>query len=115
MNAPIKPPSPEITRHRYRAVWVSDMHLGTRDSQAEQFLSMMRHVRADYLCVIGDLIDMWQLRRRWYWPPTFNTVIQKLLRAARAPSRSRLVIGHFSPRFRVRPICHAPGYGGARR
>jgi UDP-2,3-diacylglucosamine pyrophosphatase LpxH len=36
---------------------------------------------------VGDIIDGWQLRRKWYWPQSHNDVVQKLLRRARKGCR----------------------------
>lgn len=67
----------------FRTIWVSDLHLGSRPSQAERFLDLLRGTESDYLYLVGDIVDGWALRRRWYWPQTHNDVIQKLLRKAR--------------------------------
>ncbi len=69
--------------HRYRSVWISDLHLGTPGCQAAALLDFMKHVESDHLFLVGDIIDGWQLRRTWYWPQAHNDVIQKLLRKAR--------------------------------
>ncbi len=70
-------------RKRYRTVFVSDIHLGTPGCQAEQLLDFLKHYPSDYLYLVGDIIDGWQLRRRWYWPQAHNDVVQKMLRRAR--------------------------------
>src|SRR5258706_3985576 len=68
---------------RYRTGWISDVHLGTRGSQAERLLQFLREYEFETLYVVGDLIDVWSLRRGIYWPQEHNDVIQKLMRAAR--------------------------------
>lgn len=68
---------------RVRAAWVSDLHLGTRASNAEAFLDFLRNYEIETLYIVGDLIDVWQLRRGIYWPQEHNDVVQKILRAAR--------------------------------
>jgi UDP-2,3-diacylglucosamine pyrophosphatase LpxH len=68
---------------RFRAVWLSDIHLGTRGCKADILLDFLRHMETDYLYLVGDIVDGWQLRKRWYWPQEHNDVIQKLLRQAR--------------------------------
>ena len=75
-------PEPESTK-RVRAAWISDVHLGTRTSNAEALLRFLRDYECEKLYVVGDLIDIWQLRRGRYWPQTHNDVIQKILRKAR--------------------------------
>jgi UDP-2,3-diacylglucosamine pyrophosphatase LpxH len=59
------------------------LHLGTRGCQAHLILDMLRHVEADTIYLVGDIIDGWRLRSGWYWPQTHNDVVQKLLRKAR--------------------------------
>src|SRR5258708_27392957 len=68
---------------RVRAAWISDVHLGTRTSNAEALLQFLRDYESEKLYVVGDLIDIWQLRRGRYWPQQHNDVIQKILRKAR--------------------------------
>ena len=67
----------------YRTGWISDVHLGTRGSQAEALLHFLKPHEFETLYVVGDLIDVWALRRGIYWPQSHNDVIQKLLRAGR--------------------------------
>jgi UDP-2,3-diacylglucosamine pyrophosphatase LpxH len=68
---------------RFRAIWISDTHLGTPGCQAARLLDFLRRTESDYLYLVGDIIDGWQLRRRWYWQQSHNDVIQKILRKAR--------------------------------
>jgi UDP-2,3-diacylglucosamine pyrophosphatase LpxH len=68
---------------RFRAIWISDTHLGTPGCQATRLLDFLRCTESDYLYLVGDIIDGWQLRRRWYWQQSHNDVIQKILRKAR--------------------------------
>lgn len=79
---------------RYRTGWISDVHLGTRGSQAEALLEFLRTHEFDTLYVVGDLIDVWALRRGIYWPQAHNDVIQKLLRAGRKGSNIFYIPGN---------------------
>jgi len=67
----------------YRAIFISDLHLGTPGCQAQALLDFMKANSSEYLYLVGDIVDGWQLRRRWYWPSLHNDVVQKLLRRAR--------------------------------
>ena len=67
----------------YRAVFISDIHLGTAGCQAQALLDFLKSHESDYLYLIGDIVDGWQLRRNWYWPQAHNDVVQKLLRRVR--------------------------------
>lgn len=68
---------------RYRAIFISDIHLGTAGCQANALLDFLKVNSSDHLYLVGDIVDGWQLRRRWYWPQSHNDVVQKLLRRAR--------------------------------
>ena len=87
---------------RFRAIWISDTHLGTTGCQAARLLEFLRRTESDYLYLVGDIIDGWQLRRRWYWHQSHNDVVQKILRKARKgteviyiPGNHDEAAGHF--------------------
>ncbi len=79
---------------RYRTGWISDVHLGTRGSHAETLLQFLRRHEFETLYVVGDLVDVWSLRRGIYWPQAHNDVIQKLLRAGRKGTRVIYIPGN---------------------
>jgi UDP-2,3-diacylglucosamine pyrophosphatase LpxH len=79
---------------RYRAVFISDLHLGTPGCQAAALLDFLKHHSSDSLYLVGDIVDGWQLRRRWFWPQLHNDVIQKLLRRARKGCRIVFIPGN---------------------
>ncbi len=76
-------PGELVAPKRYRAGWISDAHLGTRGCNATALLDFLRENDFETLYVVGDLIDIWALRRGIYWPQQHNDVIQKILRKAR--------------------------------
>src|SRR5277367_4962014 len=78
----------------FRSIWISDVHLGTRGCQAERLLDFLRHTESDYLYLVGDIVDGWQLRKRWYWPQKHNDVIQKILRRARKGTQVFFIPGN---------------------
>ena len=63
----------------YRTVWISDAHLGSRSAQAAPLSRFIKHLRCERLYLVGDIVDMWRLRSRWYWPGEHNNVIRRLL------------------------------------
>jgi UDP-2,3-diacylglucosamine pyrophosphatase LpxH len=68
---------------RHRAIWISDVHLGTRACRADLLLDFLRHNDADVIYLVGDIVDGWEMAKSWYWPQSHNDVIQKILRKAR--------------------------------
>ena len=83
-----------IPTFRYRTVFVSDVHLGTRGCQAELLLDFIRHMECETLYLVGDIIDGWRLKSGWYWPQAHNDVVQKVLRLARKGVRVVYVPGN---------------------
>ncbi len=79
---------------RYRTGWISDAHLGTRGSNPAALLEFLRENDFDTLYVVGDLIDIWSMRRSRYWPQQHNDVIQKILRKARKGTRIIYIPGN---------------------
>ena len=86
-------PAPEGIHH-YRAIFLSDIHLGTPGCKAGHLLDFLRHNESDELYLVGDIIDGWALRSRFYWPQTHNDVIQKILRKARKGTRVQFIPGN---------------------
>ena len=87
-------PGESATTKHYRAIFISDLHLGTPGCQAEALLEFLKTHSCDTLYLVGDIIDGWQLRRKWYWPQAHNDVVQKLLRKARKGCRVIYVPGN---------------------
>jgi len=89
---------PSDSRHaaprRVRSAWISDVHLGTRGANAAALLEFLRDYEFETLYVVGDLIDIWQLRRGIYWPQQHNDVIQKILRKSRKGTRVVYIPGN---------------------
>ncbi len=67
---------------RLRTLWLSDMHLGTVGCKADFLLDFLRHHEAETIYLVGDIIDGWQLRKRWIWDPEQHRVLMHLIDAA---------------------------------
>lgn len=89
LEPPVRMKSVSVVRapRCYRTAWISDLHLGTRTANAAALLEFLRENEFETLYIVGDLIDVWQLRRGFYWPQEHNDVIQKILRKARKGCR----------------------------
>lgn len=85
---------------RVRAIFLSDIHLGTRGCQAERLLDFLRDHEAEYLFMVGDIVDFWAMSRGIYWPAAQNTVVQKLLRRARHGEKIFLIPGNHDEALR---------------
>jgi len=78
----------------YRSVFISDVHLGTKMSQADQLLEFLKTFECDDLYLVGDIIDGWAMSKNFYWPQAHNDVIQKLMRRARKNTKVTYLPGN---------------------
>ena len=78
----------------YRTICISDVHLGTRASQANALLDLLKHTESDHLYLVGDIVDGWALSSRFMWTQEHNDAIQKLLRKARKGTKITYLPGN---------------------
>lgn len=70
----------------FRSIFISDFHLGTKTCRAHDLLDFLKNHDAQFIYLVGDIVDGWQLKKSWFWSQHHNDVIQKLLRKARKGS-----------------------------
>jgi UDP-2,3-diacylglucosamine pyrophosphatase LpxH len=78
----------------YRTIFISDVHLGTYGCQAEKLLDFLDRSDSEFLFLVGDIVDGWRLKQRWYWPQAHNDVIQKIFAKARAGTKVVFIPGN---------------------
>lgn len=79
---------------KVKSIFVSDIHLGTRFSQAERFREFLKDYESENLFLVGDIIDGWSIKRKFVWPQTHSDVIQKILRKARKDTNVYFITGN---------------------
>lgn len=85
---------------RWRTVFLSDIHLGTRACQADRLLDFLRENPCEQLYLVGDIVDFWAMSRGVHWSSAQNTVVQKILRAARHGTRVVFIPGNHDEALR---------------
>lgn len=85
---------------RYRTVWVSDTHLGTKGCRADLLLEFLRSFEAETLYLVGDIIDGWRLKKSWFWAPSHSEVVHEILAKARRGTRVVYVPGNHDEAMR---------------
>ncbi len=68
---------------KYRSIFISDLHLGTKFAKAEALLDFIKVHEAENLYLVGDIIDGWAIKKKMRWKQAYSDVIQKILRTAR--------------------------------
>lgn len=96
----IRPANPAILAidtanyRRHRTIFISDTHLGTRGCKAEALADFLAHNDCATLFLVGDIVDGWQLKRRWYWTDAQGQVVAQILRKVDAGTRVIFVPGN---------------------
>jgi UDP-2,3-diacylglucosamine pyrophosphatase LpxH len=91
--------SGKLRRH-YRSVWISDIHLGTRGCNAPLLIDFLDHVDCDHMYLVGDIIDGWRLKKRFYWPTAHNDVVWRIMKRAKRGTRVVYIPGNHDEMFR---------------
>ena len=77
------PPIHVMRPLKYRAIWISDVHLGSKYAQAEFLLDFLRNTECEYLYLVGDIVDLWAMRKSVNWPQSHNNVVRTILGKAK--------------------------------
>ncbi|MGB3710947.1 MAG: UDP-2,3-diacylglucosamine diphosphatase [Erythrobacter sp.] len=94
-------PEPEGTeRRRFRTIWISDVHLGTKGCNAELLIDFLDNVDSETMYLVGDIIDGWRLKKKFYWPAAHNDIVWRLLKRAKRGTRIVYIPGNHDEMFR---------------
>ncbi|MBX7541491.1 UDP-2,3-diacylglucosamine diphosphatase [Qipengyuania sphaerica] len=100
---PVEPSVPERThgeRQEYRTIWISDVHLGTKGCNAELLIDFLDHTDSETMYLVGDIIDGWRLKKKFYWPPEHNDIVWRILKRARRGTRIVYIPGNHDEMIR---------------
>src|ERR1700684_4315481 len=85
---------------RLRTVFISDIHLGFKGCSAELLLDFLHHVDMDVLFLVGDIIDVWSMKKSMYWPQSHNNVVRTILGKAKRGTKVIFIPGNHDEVFR---------------
>lgn len=88
-------------RRHFRSIWVSDVHLGYHASRAGCLLEFLQSTECDFLYLVGDIVDLWSIRRRPYWPQQHSDVLRTILGKAKYGTRVVYVPGNHDEAMRA--------------
>jgi UDP-2,3-diacylglucosamine pyrophosphatase LpxH len=87
-------------KHHYRAIFISDIHLGSKGTQANQLCHFLKHNECERLYLVGDIIDVWKLKRKVYWPQEHSNVIRRVLTKAKRGTKVLYIVGNHDEMLR---------------
>lgn len=79
---------------KYKSIFISDVHLGSKGCKAELLCDFLKHNTSEHLYLVGDIVDGWRLRRKFYWPQSHTNVIRRILTAAKRDTKVTYVVGN---------------------
>ena len=85
---------------RLRTVFISDIHLGFRGCSADLLLDFLHHIEADTLFLVGDIIEVWSMKKTMFWPQSHNNVMRTILGKAKRGTKIVFVPGNHDEVFR---------------
>ena len=104
--APFPLPEPRIPepsgaeRRKFRTIWISDIHLGTKGCNSELLIDFLDHTDSETMYLVGDIIDGWRLKKKFYWPPEHNDIVWRILKRARRGTRIIYIPGNHDEMMR---------------
>ncbi|MCC9643272.1 UDP-2,3-diacylglucosamine diphosphatase [Rhodopirellula sp. JC740] len=98
-----------------RTLLVSDVHLGSKHSRTEEFLTFLRQFHPESLYLVGDFIDGWKINTGWHWSSACDDVIAHLIELAQRGTKIHYVAGNHdsflrNPAFRAGCMATLPRF-----
>lgn len=78
----------------YRSIFISDVHLGSKGCQADALCAFLKANTCEHLYLVGDIIDGWRLRKKWFWPQAHTNVIRRILTASKRDTDVTYIVGN---------------------
>lgn len=79
---------------KYKSIFISDVHLGTKFSQAELLLDFLKKTESENLFLVGDIIDGWAIKRKFRWYQSHSNVVQRILKKAKKGTNVYFITGN---------------------
>ena len=84
----------------FRSVFISDVHLGTKACQAAHLLDFLKNIQTDTLYLVGDIIDLQEMRHKAYFIDTHHQVVEQVLNMAKSGTKVIYIPGNHDAFFR---------------
>lgn len=91
---------PDAERRKFRTIWISDIHLGTKGCNARLLIDFLDSTDSETMYLVGDIIDGWRLKKKPYWPASHNDVVWRILKRAKRGTRIVYIPGNHDEMMR---------------
>jgi len=79
---------------KIEALFISDVHIGSRGSNSKLLLETLKKWEPEYLFIVGDFIDGWLLKKRHYWNQDSTNLIRKILSYSKRGTKVVYITGN---------------------
>lgn len=69
--------------YHFKTLFISDIHLGTKDCKAESLNTFLKSVDFEELYLVGDIFDGWKMSSNIYWNKHFNQFLRRMLKLSK--------------------------------
>jgi UDP-2,3-diacylglucosamine pyrophosphatase LpxH len=84
----------------YKSIFISDIHLGTPGCSADELCIFLKNNTCDNLFLVGDIVDGWRIKKKWYWPQSHSNVIRRILTASKRNTKVYYIPGNHDEALR---------------
>lgn len=89
-----------MSKHKVNSIFISDIHLGTKGCKSKKLFNFLSEYQSDNLYLVGDIVDIWAMKRGLYWPQSHNDIVKLLLKKSRQKTKVIYIIGNHDETFR---------------
>ena len=100
LHEPALPERPTGERRKFRTIWISDIHLGTKGCNSQLLIDFLDSTDSEIMYLVGDIIDGWRLKKRPYWPASHNDIVWRILKRAKRGTRIIYIPGNHDEMMR---------------
>ena len=79
---------------KHRAIFLSDIHIGTKRSKVECVLDFLKNQQFEQLYLVGDIIDGVAMKRKEFWNDKANDFLKELLNIAASGTKITYLTGN---------------------
>lgn len=81
-------------KNKFKSIFISDIHIGSSHCKAEQLLEFLKTNKCETLYLIGDILDLWKLKKNFNIPKQQVSVIQHILKMSKKGTNIKYVLGN---------------------
>lgn len=85
---------------KYRTVFISDLHLGSKGCNSKNLLKFLKEIEAEKIILVGDIVDFWAIKRKSFWPQSHNNIVQQLLKISKNGTKIVYIPGNHDEALR---------------